>query len=318
MLSLIALLLAAPVDFATEVRSPILTARCIGCHNSRLSQGGLALETSAQVGKSVVAGSSAASILIKRVTGEVGPRMPLNSPPLTPAEIDLLKRWVDEGAKGPVGIEKTGWKPKLELTAPKLPATAEHPVDKFLNTGSAAVSDAVFARRAYLDIWGLLPTPEQTEEFEGDQSGDKHAKLIDRLLADNAKYANNWISFWNDHLQNDEGVVYHGDRKSITPWLKEALLTNMPYDKFVQGLLNPAEKTGPEGFLIGVNWRGDVSASQVPVMQAAQNTAQVFLGINLKCNSCRDSFISQWKLRDAYGLASFFSEKPLGSPPVGM
>ncbi|MCC6586424.1 MAG: DUF1549 domain-containing protein [Bryobacterales bacterium] len=315
MLSLIALLLAAPVDFATDVH-PILTARCIGCHNSRLSQGGLALETSAQVGKSVVAGSSAASILIKRVTGEVGPRMPLNSPALTPTEIGLLKRWVDEGAKGPAGVEKIGWKPKLELTAPMLPQSAEtHPIDKFLNPGRAAASDAVsdtmFARRAYLDIWGLLPTPEQTAEFEQDQSAGKHAKLVDRLLADNAKYADHWISFWNDHLRNDEGVVYHGDRKSITPWLRDALLANMPYDKFVQGLLNPAEKTGPEGFLIGVNWRGDVSASQIPVMQAAQNTAQVFLGINLKCNSCHDSFISQWKLRDAYGLASFFSEKPL-------
>src|SRR4030095_47923 len=44
-------------------------------------------------------------------------------------------------------------------------------------------------------------------------------------------------------------------------------------------------------------------------MQAAQNSAQVFLGINLKCNSCHDSFISKWQLKDAYGLASFFSEE---------
>ncbi|HUS04765.1 MAG TPA: DUF1553 domain-containing protein, partial [Bryobacteraceae bacterium] len=63
--------------------------------------------------------------------------------------------------------------------------------------------------------------------------------------------------------------------------------------------------------LIGVNWRGDVSASQLPPMQAAQNSAQVFLGVNLKCNSCHDSFISNWKLKDAYGMASFFSEKEL-------
>jgi hypothetical protein len=58
---------------------------------------------------------------------------------------------------------------------------------------------------------------------------------------------------------------------------------------------------------VGVNWRGVVSASQTPAMQAAQNTAQIFLGINLKCNSCHDSFISKWKLKDAYSLAGYFS-----------
>ena len=46
-------------------------------------------------------------------------------------------------------------------------------------------------------------------------------------------------------------------------------------------------------------------------MQAAQNSAQAFLGVNLKCNSCHDSFISNWKLKDAYGMASFFSDREL-------
>ena len=85
----------------------------------------------------------------------------------------------------------------------------------------------------------------------------------------------------------------------------------MPYDKFVRALIDPSAKGDPDGFVIGVNWRGDVSASELPPIQAAQNSAQVFLGVNLKCNSCHDSFISKWKLKDAYGLASFFSEKPL-------
>lgn len=60
---------------------------------------------------------------------------------------------------------------------------------------------------------------------------------------------------------------------------------------------------------MGVNWRGDVNASQMPHMQAAQNTAQVFLGINLKCASCHDSFINQYKLKQAYGLAAMFSKE---------
>ncbi|MGH9426574.1 MAG: DUF1553 domain-containing protein, partial [Terriglobia bacterium] len=85
----------------------------------------------------------------------------------------------------------------------------------------------------------------------------------------------------------------------------------MTYDQMVRSLLNPVQDVDPTGFLIGVNWGGDVSASQTQPMQAAQNSAQVFLGANLKCASCHDSFVSDWKLRDTYGLASFFSEGPL-------
>ncbi len=209
----------------------------------------------------------------------------------------------------------------LALSEPPLPSNPEpHPVDKFVFdyflrnkiSPPSLANNALVTRRLYLDVWGLLPTPEQLAS----------PAPLDQLLADNKLYTGHWITFWNDHLRNDESVVYHGDRKSITPWLRKALEENLPYDKMLQALLNPEEKTGPEGFLIGVNWRGDINASQMPAMQAAQNTAQVFLGINLKCNSCHDSFISRWKLKDAYGLASFFSDSPLEihrcDAPTGM
>src|SRR5262249_15572065 len=139
------------------------------------------------------------------------------------------------------------------------------------------------------------------------------ARLVDRLLADNTNYAQHWISFWNDLLRNDEGVNYYSEtatRKSITPWLINALETNLPYDQFVSKLLNPTGPQDPDGFLVGVNGRGLASASETPAMQAAQNSAQIFLGVNLKCNACHDSFISKWKLKDAYALAGFFSDDP--------
>ena len=190
-----------------------------------------------------------------------------------------------------------------------LPAAT--PVDSIVPPGKQPVSDAIFARRVYLDVWGLLPTPEQLTDFVDSKSPNKREKLVDSLLANSSNYAEHWISFWNDHLRNDEGVVYHGERKYITKWLRTALEKNLPYDQFVRALISPTAKDDPEGFIIGVNWRGTVNASELPPMQAAQNTAQVFLGVNLKCNSCHDSFISKWKLKDAYGMASFFSDKPL-------
>jgi len=314
----LAFLLAA-ADFSTEVH-PILVARCTSCHNAALKQGGLALEAHADVLRSVKPGDSRASLLIQRVTGEKGPRMPLGSAPLTAKEIETLRSWIDGGAPAPAHDKPAAEPPPLRLESPPLPDTPEpHPVDKLVSAylrsrkiaKPATVADAIFARRAYLDLWGLLPTPEQMDAFLADRGAGKRERLVAALLSDGEAYAHHWISFWNDHLRNDEGVVYHGERKSITPWLRQALAGNLPYDKFLQALLNPTAKSDPDGFLIGVNWRGDVSASQAPVLQAAQNSAQVFLGVNLKCNSCHDSFISRWKLADAYGLASYFSAAAL-------
>ncbi|MFN8008312.1 MAG: DUF1549 domain-containing protein [Terriglobia bacterium] len=233
-----------------------------------------------------------------------------------------MKSWIDEGARW---VEPSGskWTPILAPRHPAIPETGAlqypNPVDRFMAdyfsqhqlAFPAPIGDELFARRAYLDLWGLLPTPEELTAFLHDKSPDKRDRLIDRLLSHSKNYSEQWISLWNDFLRNDEGVIYHGLRKSITPWLLKALEENLPYDRFVSALLNPEQPDGPEGYLIGVNWRGEVSASQIPPMQAAQNSAQVFLGINLKCASCHDSFINQWKLKDSYGLAGFFSDKPL-------
>jgi hypothetical protein len=83
----------------------------------------------------------------------------------------------------------------------------------------------------------------------------------------------------------------------------------MPYDKFVAQLVDPVP--GSEGFSKGIVWRGVVNASQTPALQAAQNISQVFMGVNLKCASCHDSFINDWKLSDAYDLAAVYSDDPL-------
>ena len=74
-------------------------------------------------------------------------------------------------------------------------------------------------------------------------------------------------------------------------------------------LISPAK--GAEGFINGIKWRGNVNASQTRQMQAAQNVAQVFMGTNLTCASCHDSFVNRWRLNEAYALAGVFADKPL-------
>jgi len=157
----------------------------------------------------------------------------------------------------------------------------------------------------------VLPTPAEVQAFTASRPRDKHQRLIARLLADDRRYAEHWLSFWNDLLRNDyRGTGYiDGGRRQITAWLYAALANNLPYDRFVEALVNPVP--GTEGFTAGIVWRGVVNASQSPEMQAAQNISQVFMGVNLKCASCHDSFINDWQLADAYGLAGVYADQPL-------
>ncbi|HEV3122430.1 MAG TPA: DUF1553 domain-containing protein [Isosphaeraceae bacterium] len=200
----------------------------------------------------------------------------------------------------------------------------ENPIDAFVRTWRASESlkprpaRPAFAllRALWLDAVGLLPPPEDVQRFAaevGEAPGANEAKIqsaVNSLLADRRAYAEHWITFWNDLVRNDEQTNIDGLRKPITAWLYEALRDNMAYDRMVTELLSPGPG-GPDGYLKGVNWRGRVNLSQRPAVQAAQNVAQVFLATSIRCASCHDGFTTSWKLKDAYGLASFFSESRL-------
>jgi hypothetical protein len=204
---------------------------------------------------------------------------------------------------------------------PDLPggASGTNPVDRLLapyfaqhgSRPARPADDRQFVRRVYLDTIGLLPAPADVRAFVADARADRRERLVARLLADERRYAEHWLSFWNDLLRNDyRGTGYiDGGREQISAWLYAALANNLPYDRFVAALVNPTPAT--EGFTKGIIWRGVVNASQTPQMQAAQNISQVFMGVNLKCASCHDSFINDWQLADAYGMAGIYAESPL-------
>lgn len=319
------------VDFAKQIK-PILESACVSCHGRGRNQGGFSLETRAAVlqggrsGPAVVAGRSAESLLIELVSG-MNPQsvMPKKGKKLTAEQIGLLRGWIDQDLpwepviafSRPAPANLTPRKP--DLPGPGDASPARNPIDRLLAPyytqhgikPSPVVTDRIFLRRLYLDAIGLLPTPQEQEAFESDPQPDKRARWVDRVLANNQRYAEHWLTFWNDALRNDyQGTGYiDGGRKQISPWLFAALATNMPYDRFVAQLANPP--AAAEGFVNGIVWRGVVNASQTPAMQAAQNISHVFMGINLKCASCHDSFINDWTLADAYGMAGIYSEGPL-------
>lgn len=319
---------ARAVSFRDDIQ-PILESACVKCHGKGKAKGGFSLETrdrflkGGDSGPTVVEGKADESYLLELVSG-VDPSnvMPKKGSKLTATQVALIRAWINQGLPWDSGIH-FGKQPSQnlfprEVTLPPI-AGSPHPIDRILGaylqsthqTSPKPIDDTAFLRRLSLDVSGVLPSPQSLEEFIADKRANKRELWVDRLLGDNPAYATHWLSFWNDLLRNDyRGTGYiDGGRKQISRWLYSALATNMPYDEFVRELVHPNEQT--EGFTKGIVWRGVVNASQTPQMQAAQNISQVFLGVNLKCASCHDSFINDWSLADSYGLASIYADEPL-------
>ena len=324
------------IDFATDIK-PILDRSCTKCHANGKRKGGFSIDHihsflgGGETGPAVVSGKSAESLLIELVlSNDPEERMPSKGDPLSLDEIGILRAWIDQGVEWEKGFTFAEFRnapvAPREVALPAGPET--NPVDRLLAPyykkhevePGTTVSDAVFARRVFLDTIGLLPTPAELEAFQSDKQSDKRAQLVADLLADSRNYSEHWITFWSDCLRNSMSRSYHGGGgKQITGWLKNALAENKPYDQFVRELIDPVG--GSDGFIKGVAWRGTVNASQVTEMQAAQNVAQVFLGLNIKCASCHDSFINDWTLKQTYSLASIFADQPMDvhrcNKPIG-
>jgi len=210
-----------------------------------------------------------------------------------------------------------------EIIRPAVPVSSDprlkNPIDRFVEVyrrqhklpAIPLTSDLRFARRVWLDLQGLIPPAAELEKFLRDGRAGKRQRLVQRLLADRRACADHWLTYWNDTLRNAyQGTGFIDDgRRQITGWLYRSLYENKPYDRFVRELISPVP--GSEGFIRGVVWRGVINASQRREMQAAQNIGQVFLGTNLKCASCHDSFINDWKSSQIWALASVFAERPL-------
>ncbi|MEM8966879.1 MAG: DUF1549 domain-containing protein [Bacteroidota bacterium] len=312
-----------------EVRA-IFAHNCYQCHSELKQKGELVLETEEGVmrggesGKVLVKGDAQHSEIIRRVKlpRDDEESMPGKGKALSKEEIALISLWIDQGAYWADESLKVFPEAELALTQPELPDGTNHvahPVDRLTTVYfeendievAEIVDDRTFIRRAYLDAIGLLPSPKEVAVFEKDSSPDKRSQLVKELLSDNKNYTQHWLSFWNDLLRNDySGTGFiTGGRKQITNWLYQSLLANKPYDEMVKELTNPSEES--EGFIKGIQWRGVVNASQRTEMQAAQNISQSLMGINLKCASCHNSFVSNVTLSQAYGFANIFADSTL-------
>jgi hypothetical protein len=316
----------AAVDFLRDIR-PILETSCVECHAYGRSQGDFSLEDRMSMlshTSAVLPGDAGGSRLLALVRGDDPDLvMPFRGPRLSDNEVALLEAWLREGALWPEHFAFREQRSSILPRRPDPPATTTssgaHPIDRFVGAYADArgvaleptVTDHAFLRRASLDLVGLLPSHAQIERFVTDSDPQRRSALVRSLLSDQDAYAAHWLSFWNDLLRNDySGTGYiDGGRKQISRWLYAALRDNLPYDRFATELVDPGPES--EGFAAGIAWRGEASASQIPELQFARSVSQVFLGTNVKCASCHDSFINDWKLADTYALAAVTADRPL-------
>lgn len=318
---------ANDVDFHTEV-APVLMKHCYECHGGTEAKGGFSMNTLALwLDKKAAKPGDAAGSLVTELMKEEDLEFampPKGKPRMTEAEITTMTKWIDQGMKWDEGFTfaKNTYEPPLEPRRPELPKALpgrDNPLDRIIDAylikqdlkPQAELDDAAFYRRASMDLLGLLPDPADVQRFAQDSDPNKHAALVDQLLNNDRDYAQHWMTFFNDLLRNDfTGTGYiTGGRRSITNWLYKSLLENKPYDQFTRELLAPSQDS--EGFIKGIKWRGDVNSSQTTEIQFSQNVGQVFLGINIKCASCHDSFLDKWSLEESYSLAAVYAEKPL-------
>ena len=307
-----------------EVRG-LFAHKCYQCHSENKQKGELILENKTGVfkggksGLAVVPGKPEESEIYKRIILPANDKkvMPTKGKLLTQDEVALVKLWIKEGAHWSDKAVKVFPEAELALVKPELPKVQDinHPIDKLVDVyfdennidWKDVINDRAFIRRAYMDVIGLLPEPNVVNSFINDSNPNKREELVDTLLSDNQNYTQHWLSFWNDLLRNDYYSV--GGKKQITHWLYKSLVKNKSYDQIVTELVNPVR--GSEGFIQGVKWRGVVNASQRTEMQAAQNIGQSLMGVNVKCASCHNSFISNLTLDQAYGFATIFSDSLL-------
>jgi hypothetical protein len=324
------------VNFSREIL-PILSANCFACHgpDQKARKGKLRLDTQTDALRTnhpiFVPGKSSDSELIRRVTSTGRKQMPPanSNRKLTPQQIELLRRWIDQGAAW--GAHWAYEAPKRsELPPVKDRAWPRNALDHFilarlelegLQPAPEAAKDRLL-RRVTLDLTGLPPTPEEVDAFLADSSPDAYEKVVDRLLA-SPHYGERMAWDWLDAARYADTSGYQGDpERTMWPWrdgIVEALNANQPFDQFtieqLAGDLLPGA-TLSQKIATGFNrnhmhnGEGGRIAEETRVenvMDRVETTATVWMGATVGCARCHDHKFDPFTQREYYQLFAFFN-----------
>ena len=328
------------VEFNRDIR-PILSDYCYSCHgpDEKSRQASLRLDiadapkTALPSGKTaIVPGNVADSELVRRVlTADPNERMPPvdSSKHLTSVQIDLLKRWVAQGAE-----YQKHWsfdapkRPRLENVRDEL---ALGQIDSFIHhrlqaeglKPSPAADKERLIRRITLDLTGTPPTLSEIDNFLADDSPDAYEKVVDRLLA-SPRYGERMALDWLDAARYADTHGFNNDTTRYMwrwrDWTIDAFNAGMPFDRFVTEQLagdllpNPTlDQRIATGFNRNhvINSEGGIIPEEYRVEYVADRvhtTATIFLGLSMGCARCHDHKFDPITQREYYQFFAFFNQ----------
>lgn len=347
------------VDFERQV-APLLASRCLDCHGEHDPRGSLsltheeALRRGSDSGPLISADQPDMSLLLVRLRDREMPP-PESGRSLQYAEIELLARWVRQGAPWPTGRRLSAfefttdrragydWWSLEPVMRPEVPVLTEGaislrtPVDAFIASRWSAeglrpapVADrTTLLRRLKFDLCGLPPTPDEVVDFCADDSPHAYEQLVDRLLASPA-YGERWARHWLDVVRFAEtnGFEMNQPRPNAWPYrdyVIRAWNEDRPYDQFIREQLVGDQLGADEatGFLVGGAW--DQVKSPDPLLTAQQRLEEIndminttggaFLGLSLGCAKCHEHKFDPIAQYEFYGLAAIFSGVVHGERP---
>jgi hypothetical protein len=338
--------------FETKVR-PLLADSCYSCHGADKDKGGLrlnhidAIRKGGETGPALVIGKPDESLMIQAVR-RTDPDFAM--PPkkgLSGRQIAILEKWVEMGAPWPSGSGTRGkvdadgfteedrqWWAVQAVRDPKVPAVdskwAGTEIDSFIwrKLSAAGLKPAAEAdrrelvRRAYFDLHGLPPTPEQVQTFLDDRRPDAWRRLIRQLL-DSPRYGERWAQHWLDVVRYAESDGYREDAfrpgaSKYRDYVIRSLNNDKPYDRFVREHLagDEIDSSDPDVFIgtaflrHGIyewNQRNARMHWDLIINEMTRVTGEAFLGIGIGCAQCHDHKFDPILQKDYFGLQAFLA-----------
>ena len=327
--------LADEIDFDRDIQ-PILSDKCYACHgpDEKQRKANLRLDLKASAlakrdGYLIISpGQPSQSQLYQRITADL--EQDLMPPPhsersLSPKEVNLLKRWIEEGAEW-----KEHWSFK-SIQRPEISSDWDgHPIDFFIGkqleaeglNASTPARKRLLIRRVTFDLTGLPPTREEINQFLSDDSPTAYEHLVDRLLA-KRQYGEHMARFWLDVARYGDTHGLHLDNfRQMWPyrdWVIQAFNQNMPFDQFtieqLAGDLLP-KPTLDQKIATGFN-RCNVTTSEGGsiaeeyyvryAIDRASTTATVWMGLTMGCAVCHNHKFDPITQKEFYQFYAYFN-----------
>jgi mono/diheme cytochrome c family protein len=338
---------AEPIDYVKDVR-PIFERHCTGCHGEKKQKSGFRLDVKAAAlrggdvhGVAIRPGKPDESLLIRVVSDrDADERMPPDGDGLSADEVAVLRKWVEEGAVWPDGVDRVvladrrdhwSFQPVPEQTLPAVrdAGWVRSDLDRFILARLEAeglspapeASRRDWLRRVTFDLHGLPPTPEELAAFEVDASAEAYGRVVDRLLA-SPRYGERWGQHWLDVVRyaDTHGFEVNTERPDAWPYrdyVIDALNRDTPYDQFIREQIagDTLGRSAATGFLItaSVLLPGQIGADEPSKRLARQdsldeivmNIGQTFLGLSVGCARCHDHKFDPITQTDYYAMQAF-------------